>query len=243
MINLVKNKIMKTSYSPQRPTVSIPFFVLGVLFCVCLIAANLLETKQILIGSFNLTAGLIVFPISYIINDCLVEVWGYSHARFVIWLGFFMNFLFIILGVIADWLPSAPYWQGEESFHLIFGLAPRIVFASFLAFLTGSFLNAYVMSRLKMKSKVNKGFSFRAIASTVVGETADSLIFFPLAFIGIVPLKILPLLMINQIVIKTLYEVMVLPITIRIVHGLKRMEGNEGNDSGVSYSPWKIFDI
>lgn len=110
----------------HRPTVSIPFMLLGVLFCVCLIAANLLETKQIVVGPLDLTAGLIVFPVSYIINDCMVEVWGYQRARLIIWLGFLMNFLFVLFGLIADALPGAPYWHGEDGFHAMFGLPPAL---------------------------------------------------------------------------------------------------------------------
>lgn len=102
-----------------RPMVSVPFMLLGVLFCVCLIAANLLETKQICIGPLELTAGLIVFPVSYIINDCLVEVWGFRRARLIIWLGFFMNFLFVLFGFVADVLPAASYWHGQQGFHAI----------------------------------------------------------------------------------------------------------------------------
>ena len=89
---------------------SLPYMLMGVLFCVCLIAANLLETKQVTFGPLEMTAGLIVFPVSYIINDCMVEVWGYRRARFIIWLGFMMNFLFVLFGMIADLLPAAPYW-------------------------------------------------------------------------------------------------------------------------------------
>lgn len=217
--------------------------MLGVLFCVCLIAANLLETKQIAFGPIDLTAGLIVFPVSYIINDCMVEVWGYRRARLVIWLGFAMNFLFVLFGMLADWLPGAPYWHGEEGFHAIFGLAPRICAASFVAFLVGSFLNAYVMSRMKLHSDGGKHFSYRAIASTVVGETGDSLVFFPLALGGVVPWSVIPLLMLNQVVLKTAYEIVVLPITIRVVRALKRHEGEDTYDKGISYSVWKIFDI
>ena len=227
----------------QRPAVSIAFMMLGVLFCVCLIAANLLETKQIAFGPIDLTAGLIVFPVSYIINDCMVEVWGYRRARLVIWLGFAMNFLFVLFGMLADWLPGAPYWHGEEGFHAIFGLAPRICAASFVAFLVGSFLNAYVMSRMKLHSDGGKHFSYRAIASTVVGETGDSLVFFPLALGGVVPWPVIPLLMLNQVVLKTAYEIIVLPITIRVVRALKRHEGEDTYDKGISYNVWKIFDI
>lgn len=236
--------MIKTSPDTGRqPVVSIPFMLLSVLFCVCLIAANLLETKQTVLGPLNLTAGLIVFPVSYIINDCLVEVWGYRRARLVIWLGFLMNFLFVSFGVVADWLPAAPYWEGAEGFHAMFGLAPRIAGASFLAFLVGSFLNAYVMSRMKLRSGGGRGFSFRAIASTVVGETADSVVFFPLALGGVVPWSVMPFVMLNQVVLKTLYEVIVLPVTIRVVSWLKRHEGVETLDDGISYSPWKIMDL
>ena len=228
---------------PPRPVVSVPFLWLSVLFCVCLIAANVLETKQVAIGPLQLTAGLIVFPVSYIINDCLVEVWGYRRARLVIWLGFFMNFLFVLFGFLADLLPGAPYWQGDAGFHAVFGLAPRIAGASFVAFLVGSFLNAYVMSRMRPASSSLDRFSLRAIASTVVGEGADSLLFFPLALGGVVPWSVIPLLMLNQVVLKTLYEVVALPVTLRVVRRLRQTEGNLVCDRGISYNPWKTGDL
>ena len=249
--NLVKNKNMPISKSSRRPaTVSIPFLLLGMLFSMCLIAANLLEVKQIQLGPLSLTAGLIVFPVSYIINDCMVEVYGYQRARLVIWLGFFMNFLFVLFGFLADLLPAAPYWQGEEGFHAIFGLAPRIAAASFLAFLVGSFLNAYVMSVMKAAERTKANgrhatahFSWRAIASTLVGETADSLLFFPLALGGVVPWDVMPFLMINQVVLKTLYEIVILPLTIRVVRALKKWEHIDVVDTNISYSPWKVFEL
>lgn len=221
---------------------SLPYMLMGVLFCVCLIAANLLETKQVTFGPLEMTAGLIVFPVSYIINDCMVEVWGYRRARFIIWLGFMMNFLFVLFGMIADLLPAAPYWTGEEGFHTIFGLAPRIAGASFLAFLVGSFLNAYVMSRMKLWSN-GRNFSLRAIASTIVGESADSLVFFPLALGGVVPWEIMPAMMISQVILKTVYEIIALPITIRVVKFVKRIEGQDTYDKGISYNVWKLSDM
>lgn len=240
-----------TSLSPDAPSprqkarasVSIPFMLLGILFCVCLIAANLLETKQVALGPVELTAGLIVFPVSYIINDCMVEVWGFRRARLIIWLGFAMNFLFVIFGALADALPGASYWNGEAGFHALFGLAPRICAASFVAFLVGSFLNAYVMSRMKLSDPSGKRFSLRAIASTIAGEAADSIIFFPLALGGVVPWSVMPLLMINQVVLKTGYEIVALPLTVRIVRFLKRHEGEDVRDEGISYSIWRINDL
>ena len=226
----------------NKGMVSLPFRLLGVLFCVCLIAANLLETKQVALGPLQLTAGLIVFPVSYIINDCMVEVWGFRKARLVIWLGFFMNFLFVLFGLAAVALPAADYWTGQAGFRAIFGLAPRIAGASFLAFLVGSFLNAYVMSRMKV-SMGGRGFSLRAIASTVVGEGADSLIFFPLALGGVVPWSVMPALMLTQVVLKTAYELVALPVTIRVVRWMKRVEGEDAYDRGISYNVLKFLDI
>ena len=152
--------------------------LLGILFNVCLIAANLLETKVIQVGSITVTAGLLVFPISYIINDCIAEVWGFKKARLIIWSGFAMNFFVVALGLIAVALPAAPFWEGEQHFDFVFGMAPRIVVASLLAFLVGSFLNAYVMSKMKVASG-GRNFSARAIWSTVVGETAELTDFLP----------------------------------------------------------------
>lgn len=214
----------------------------SVLFCVCLIAANVLETKQIAFGPISLTGGLIVFPVSYIINDCVCEVWGYRKARLLIWLGFAMNFLFVIFGAIADAIPGAPYWTNDAGFHAVFGLAPRIAAASFVAFLVGSFINAYVMSRMKISSQ-GKHFSLRAIVSTVFGEAADSVIFFPLALAGVVPTSELVPLMVAQVVLKTLYEIIVLPLTIRIVKATKRHESSDVYDEGVNYNVLKIFSI
>lgn len=226
----------------EKKTVSVLFMLFSILFCVCLITANVLETKQISAGPFNITGGLIVFPISYIINDCVCEVWGYGKARMLIWIGFAMNFLFVTFGALCDLLPAAPYWDNEAGFHAIFGLAPRIAAASFVAFIIGSFVNAYVMSRMKISSG-GRNFSARAILSTVYGETADSLIFFPLALGGVVPLRELPILIISQVVLKTLYEILVLPVTIRVVRATKRYEGEDVYDNNVNYSIWKIFNI
>lgn len=211
--------------------------LLGILFCVCLITANVLETKQIAIGPLTITGGLLVFPLSYIINDTVCEVWGYTKAKLLIWMGFAMNFLFVFFGTVADALPAAPYWEGEEGFHAVFGLAPRIAFASFMAFLVGSFINAYVMSRMKLRSR-GRHFSLRAISSTVFGESADSLVFFPVAFWGVIPAGEMVPLILSQIILKTLYEVIALPVTIRVVRATKNIEGIDVYDEGVNYRPW-----
>ena len=226
----------------MKEKVSVPFMLLGILFNVCLIAANLLETKVIQIGSLTVTAGLLVFPISYIINDCIAEVWGFKKARLIIWSGFAMNFFVVALGLIAVAIPAAPFWEGEEHFDFVFGMAPRIVAASLMAFLVGSFLNAYVMSKMKVASQ-GRNFSVRAIWSTVVGEAADSLIFFPVAFGGVIAWKELLIMRGIQIVLKSLYEVMILPVTIRVVKAIKKIDGSDVYDTDISYNVLKVKDI
>ena len=231
----------------EKKKVSVLFMLFGTLFCVCLITANVLETKQLSFGPVNLTAGIIVFPVSYIINDVVCEVWGYGRTRMLIWMGFAMNFFFVIMGAIADWIPGAPYWHGEEGFHVIFGLAPRIALASFIAFLAGSFINAYVMSKMKLSAKdsgsFKKKFSARAIWSTVFGETTDSIIFFPLALGGVIPWEEMPSLMISQVTLKTLYEILVLPITIRVVEYTKKRDHEDVYDDDINYNIFNILKI
>ena len=222
--------------------VSVPFMVLGIVFCVCLVAANLLETKVVQLGPVAVTAGLIVFPVSYIINDCIAEVWGFRKARLIIWMGFLMNFFVVALGQLAIAIPAAPFWQGEEAFDFVFGMAPRIAAASLTAFLVGSFINAYVMSRMKVASQ-GRHFSARAILSTVAGESADSLIFFPLAFGGLMPVNELMKMMVVQVVLKTAYEIVILPVTIRVVNYIKRVDESDVYDEHISYNVLKIKEI
>ena len=226
----------------KHTTVSLSFMLLGIVFCACLIASNLLETKILQFGSVTITAGFLVFPISYIINDCIAEVWGFRKARLIIWLGFAVNFAMVSLFQLAVALPGAPFWEGDAAFRFIFGLAPRIAAASLMAFLLGSFLNAYVMSRMKISSR-GKHFSARAVLSTLVGESADSLIFFPLAFGGLVPVSELLKMMAIQIFAKTAYEIVVLPVTIRVVNVLKTVEEMDAYDTDISYNILKIKEL
>ena len=223
-------------------TVSLPFLVMGVVFCVCLICSNLLEVKMVSLGGITATAGLIVFPISYIINDCIAEVWGYRKARLIIWLGFLMNLLAVLFIQLAIVLPSAPFWEGQSAFEATFSSTPRILLASFIAFLAGSFLNAYVMSKMKL-GQHGRRFSLRAVASTLLGETVDSLVFFPIAFYGVLPNETLLALICTQAGLKTLYEIIALPVTVRVVKVLKKKENLDVYDYKVSYKWWRIFDF
>ena len=221
---------------------SLPFVVLAMMFSVFLILANLMEVKVVKIGILTATAGLSVFPISYIINDCIVEVYGFAKARFVIWMGFLLNMIFVVFLQVCIALPSDPSWTAQAAVEQVFGNTPRILLGSFVAFIVGSMVNAQVMSRMKVRDG-GKRFSLRAIMSTVFGESADSLIFFPIAFAGMLPPATILTLVWTQVMLKTLYEIVVLPVTIRVVKMLKRVEGTDVTDVNVDYRWWKIFKI
>ena len=226
----------KTVFSPV-------FLLLAVLFCVCIIVANLMEIKTVELGPLTITAGFVVFPLSYIISDCIVEIYGFSRARFVIWLGFAMNLLVTLLLQLGLALPSHATWHHQEAMQIVFGATPRIFAASFTAFLCGSMVNAYVMSRMKAGREGTRGFSLRAIVSTLWGESTDSCIFFPAAFAGVLPWRVIASLIVTQALLKTAYEIIILPVTLWVVHRLRAIEGSEADDRGISYKWWKINEI
>lgn len=226
----------------KNKSVSVPFFLIGTLFCISLVTANLLETKVMQIWNITFTGGFLVFPISYILNDCIAEVYGFKKARLIIWTGFLMNFIFVLFCKIAVAIPSAPFWEGEDSFRFVFDLAPRILVASLCAFLIGSFLNALVMSKMKVANN-GKYFSMRAVLSSLAGESVDSIIFFPIAFAGLMPLRELVKIMMIQVIAKTLYEVLMLPFTKRFVNYLKKVEDADIFDNDISYNIFKIKDL
>lgn len=239
-MNQTENQAAVSGRQPITPL----FMALTVVFCVCLIVSNLMEIKTVPMGPLTITAGVVVFPISYIISDCIVEVYGFRKARFVIWLGFGANLLVSLLLQLGIILPGTPEWQGQPAMELIFGAVPRILLASFTAFLCGSMVNAYVMSRMKLLSGADRGFSARAILSTLLGESVDSAIFFPIAFAGTLPWSVIFTLMGTQALLKTVYEILVLPVTLRVVRRLKSIEQTDPlMDRGISYKWWKINEI
>ncbi|MCM1292302.1 MAG: queuosine precursor transporter [Bacteroides sp.] len=226
---------MDKSISKHTTPHSTTFVVLTVVFCVCLIVSNIMEIKTFSIGSLRLTAGVIVFPISYIISDCIVEIYGFRRARMVIWLGFAMNLLVCLLLQLGLWIPGDEQWHGQEAMQLIFGAVPRILVASFTAFVSGSMVNAYVMSRMKAGREGLRGFSLRAIISTLWGEGTDSCIFFPLAFGGVLPWEMIGALILTQTLLKTAYEILILPITLTLVRRLRMIEGHDSSQTSAAY--------
>lgn len=203
--------------------VSVAYMWLSIVFVTCLIASNIFEAKLIGLGPISVTAGLLCFPISYIIGDVTTEVYGFAAARRVIWAGFAMNFLVVALGGIATMLPAPDFWDGAESFNFVFGLAPRIACASLAAFVSGSMVNSWVMQKMH-DADGERRFGLRAIVSTLAGESTDSVIFFPMAFGGTMPADELFKMMLVQIFLKTLYEVIILPVTIQVVKAFKKLE-------------------
>lgn len=224
-----------------RALVPLSFMLMAIVFIVCLISSNLFETKIFSLGFITLTGGVIIFPVSYIINDCIVEVWGFKKARLVIWCAFVMNFFVVATAQIVRFLPAAEFWDGGAHFDYVFAMAPRVTFASLLAFVSGSTVNAWVMSRMKISSN-GKRFSVRAIISSIAGESVDSLIFFPIAFWGVGMSEMLQL-MATQIIVKTLYEVVILPVTALVVKKVKEIEDTDTFDFNISYNPFKIRDL
>ena len=214
---------------------------MAVLFTVCLISSNLFATKVMSFWGINLPGAVIIFPLSYILNDCISEVWGYRKARFVIWTAFAMNILVVLLGQLLVWMPAASFWDGAEHFDYMFNMAPRVVGASLLAFLAGSHLNSIVISKMKISSE-GRRFGVRAILSSLAGELVDSLVFMPIAFWG-TPVRTLAMMMLAQVSFKVLYEILILPVTAAVVRKVKASEGVDTYDTNISYNPFKIKDI
>lgn len=208
----------------RRNSYSFIFLLLTLIFCVCLIVANLMEIKTVPLGPLTITAGVTVFPISYIISDCIVELYGFRRARMVIWLGFAANLFVSIMLQIGILLPGTDSWTAQSAMVAIFGAVPRILLASFTAFICGSMVNAWVMDRMKAAERDGRRFSLRAIVSTLWGEGTDSLIFFPIAFIGVLPASEIITLIVTQTLLKTAYECIALPITVRVVSTLRNIE-------------------
>ena len=223
---------------------SFVYVALASTFCVCLIASNLFVPRLWQVGKLplQLSGAVIIFPISYVINDLLTEVYGYRRAMRVIWLGFVLSVFVAVAAQIVAWLPAPLSPESQpvaDAFNQLFGLVPRTTAASLLAFVIGSYLNALVMSWMKVATK-GRGFGWRAIASTLVGELGDSLIFYPLAFAGVLPARAITGIILTQVTVKTLYEIVILPVTSLLSRKLKEKEGIDTYDYNVSYNPFRL---
>jgi uncharacterized integral membrane protein (TIGR00697 family) len=212
------------------------FVMIAALFVTCLLTANIIAVKFILLLGFLVPAGVIVFPLSYLFGDVLTEVYGYAASRRVIWLGFFCNLLAVIAFTIGGFAPAAPFWHDQAAYNTILGYTPRLLLGSFVAYLVGEFTNSFVLARLKIATK-GRWLWTRTIGSTLVGEGLDTLIFILIAFLGTLPTSALFQAILTQWIFKVLYEVVATPFTYWIVGFLKRKEGLDTYDYSTNFSP------
>jgi uncharacterized integral membrane protein (TIGR00697 family) len=212
------------------------FQVLAGLFITCLLTANVIAAKLITVGGIVLPAGVVIFPVSYIVGDVLTEVYGYAAARRVIWLGFGCNLLMVIAIRVAGELPPAPVWTGQAAFAEVFAQTPRILAASFLAYLVGEFANSFVLARMKIATG-GRWLWTRTMGSTIVGQGLDSAVFVTLAFAGTVPGTALAGIVLGQWAVKVAYEAAATPLTYLVVGWLKAREQVDVYDRHTDFNP------
>jgi len=213
-------------------------------FVTVLLLSNVLGAGKVavvelpVIGSWPFGAGILFFPISYVIGDVLTEVYGYARARRCIWAGFVALLFMAFMAMVVVALPPSPDWGGQAAYEAIFGQVPRIVFASIIAFWAGEFANSYVLARMKLWTK-GRHLWTRTIGSTVVGQGIDSLIFYPLAFYGVWDNATLLMVLGTQFALKVAWEALLTPVTYAVVRFLKRHEGVDVFDTDTDFTPFK----
>jgi uncharacterized integral membrane protein (TIGR00697 family) len=220
--------------------------VVTAIFVTSLIISNIIAVKLISLGPLFLTSAIIIFPISYIFGDILTEVYGYGRARQVIWTGFGCNLLAVIAIWISIELPTAPFWHmgtfdnpqtSQQAFEAVLGFTPRLLIASFIAYLFGEFLNSFVLAKMKIAT-AGKYLWMRTIGSTLIGQLADTGIFILVAFFGVIPTAHLFTMVVTQWLVKSLYEASATPLTYIVVNFLKRAEKEDFYDRETKFSPF-----
>jgi len=215
------------------------FITCAALFVTCLLTANVIAAKLIVVGGIVLTAGIVIFPLSYVLGDVLTEVWGYGAARRVIWLGFACNAVMVLAIWLGGELPAAPFGASQYAYDEVLGLAPRILAASFVAYLAGEFTNAFVLAKLKIATG-GRWLWVRTIGSTVVGQALDSVVFVTLAFAGSMPGAALAGVVVGQWIFKVAYEAAGTPIVYAVVGWLKAREGVDTYDRETDFNPIRL---
>ena len=223
------------------------FHVVTALFVTTLVVSNIIAVKLISVWTLVLPAAVILFPIAYIIGDILTEVYGYEKARQVIWIGFFCNLVAVLAIWLAGRLIPPPFWTlgvfdspetAQQAYDAVLGFAPRLLLASFLAYLVGEFLNSLVLAKLKVRTE-GRYLWLRTIGSTIVGQGADSAVFITIAFWGVFPAFAIGQAILSQWLFKVAFETMATPFTYWVVNALKRSEGVDVFDRETNFSPIK----
>lgn len=220
---------------------SVWFVLVVAVFITCLITANIIAVKLVAVFGQIIPAGVVVFPVSYIAGDVLTEVYGYRQARRVIWLGFLCNLIAVVAIQIGQHLPAASFWDGQAAYERILGYTPRLLVASFLAYLVGEFANSMVLARMKVATN-GRWLWTRTIGSTIVGEGLDTVIFATLAFAGTIPAGALLTAIRTQWLAKVLYETAATPLTYLVVTFLKQREGLDVFDRDTPLNPLLLVE-
>jgi queuosine precursor transporter len=209
------------------------------LFVASLLTANIIAVKLIQIGPLILPAGVVIFPVSYILGDVLTEVYGYRYARRAIWLGFMGNLVAVVAIYLAGILPAPVFWQAQPAFDSILGFTPRLLLASFVAYLLGEFANSTVLAKMKIWTQ-GRHLWARTIGSTIVGQAIDSLIFILIAFGGTMAGSALVTAVLSQWLFKSAYEALATPLTYAVVNKLKQVEGVDAYDTNTNFNPFAL---
>jgi uncharacterized integral membrane protein (TIGR00697 family) len=219
--------------------VSWAFVTIAAVFVTCLLTANVIATKLIVVAGVILPAGILIFPISYIVGDVLTEVYGYAAARRVIWLGFACNALMVLAIWLGGEMPAAPMWRSQVAYTEILGAAPRLLLASFVAYLVGEFANSFVLAKMKIATN-GRWLWTRTVGSTIVGQGLDSLVFIVLAFAGGLPPAALAGIVLGQWLVKVAYEAAATPLTYLAVAWLKTRERIDTYDRDTDFNPVRL---
>lgn len=219
---------------------SAPFLLITTVFVTTLIVSNITAVKLIGVAGLVLPAAIVIFPVSYIFGDILTEVYGYAAARRVIWLGFTCNLLAVVAIWLGQILPSAAFWaENQPAYERILGYTPRLLMASFVAYLVGEFLNSFILAKLKV-AMAGRWLWLRTITSTLVGQGLDSAIFVTLAFAGTMSWNMHIQTVITLWLAKSTYEALATPLTYGVVNYLKRVEGLDVYDRDTDFSPLAV---
>jgi uncharacterized integral membrane protein (TIGR00697 family) len=209
-------------------------------FVTVLLCANLIGASKVAsIGGFSFGAGVLFFPVSYVFGDVLTEVYGYARARKVVWAGFgaLVFAAFMTWSVLA--FPPAPGWPHQAAFETVFGSTPRIVLASLIAYFSGEFCNSYVLAKMKVRTGGRLLWA-RTVGSTIAGELVDSLIFYPVAFLGTWSNDLVLRVMIGNYLLKVAWEALMTPVTYKVVNFLKRAEHEDYYDRDTDFTPFSL---
>lgn len=213
------------------------FVFIAAVFVTCLITSNVIAVKVVAFGNVIVPAAIFIFPVSYIFGDILTEVYGYKWARRVIWLAFFCNLIFVLFAWSGQYLPPAPFWEGQDAYVSIFSYTPRLLAASFAGYLVGEFVNSYILARMKVFTRGRLLWS-RTIASTIVGQGLDTALFIVLAYIGTPVFA--PIMILNHWLLKVGIEVIATPLTYLAVNYLKKKEAVDVYDNETRFTPFSL---